>query len=121
MQWVSLTAWPLGADLGLYFWAASVRVPLELKAGCWDWPPFTVSKDSATGVLACFCPLQRLTPAAWPLGAPVVLSFYTAGGTAAGCFIYSPFWASITPQPAGTDSRLVRLARLFVRRARRPS
>ena len=47
-------------------------------------------------MLACICPLQRLTPAAWPLGAPVVLSFYMVGGTAAGCFIYSPFWVSIT-------------------------
>ena len=72
-------------------------------------------------MLACICPLQRLTLAAWPLGAPVVLSFYMVGGKAAGCFIYSHFWASITPHPAGADGRLVRLARLFVRRARRPS
>ena len=26
-------------------------------------------------MFACICPLQRLTPAAWPLGAPVLLSF----------------------------------------------
>ena len=55
------------------------------------------------------------------LGAPVLLSFCLIGGTAAGCFIYSPFRASLTPHPAGTDGRLVRFASLFVRRARRPS
>ena len=74
-------------------------------------------------MIAFVRPLHRVTLTAWPLGAPVLLSFYLVGDTAAGCFISFAFFFgpdSLRIQP-GLTTGWWDLPALFVRGARRPS
>ena len=52
-----------------------------------------------------------MTLTAWPLGAPILRLFTWLAARPLGALFDSPFWACLTPHPAGADGRLVRFAR----------